>query len=208
MITKLDYNEIEEGEELPIYKILLIGDSTVGKTSLILQYCQGQFNSYGISTIGVDTKIKYVKYNDKKIGLEIWDTAGQERFRALAKNFYQGADGIILMYDLTQKKTFNNIKHWFNDIIDNIEINKVAIIIVGNKSDLSSRQITKESCDKFCEQYNLKSIETSCLKNTNVDETFNFLIEKIIKENNYKNSYGSFSIINKTNKSKAKKCCF
>ena len=112
------------------------------------------------------------------------------------------------MYDLTQKKTFNNIKHWFNDIIDNIEINKVAIIIVGNKSDLSSRQITKESCDKFCEQYNLKSIETSCLKNTNVDETFNFLIEKIIKENNYKNSYGSFSIINKTKKWKAKICCF
>ncbi len=191
-----------------MFKILLIGDSGVGKTSVILRYTKGIFREEFLNSIGVDFRSKDLNYDGRKIKLQIWDTAGQERFRALAKNFYQGADGIILMYDLTQKKTFNNIKHWFNDIIDNIEINKVAIIIVGNKSDLSSRQITKESCDKFCEQYNLKSIETSCLKNTNVDETFNFLIEKIIKENNYKNSYGSFFIINKTNKSKAKKCCF
>ena len=205
----LDNNDEDDEEEIPKYKIILLGDSDVGKTSLILRYCTGNFSESGLSTTGVDTQIQYIKYNGKKVGLEIWDTAGQERFKSLARNCYKGADGIILMYDLTSKKTFQSIKIWYNNIRDTINLNTVAIIMVGNKSDVSNNiQVKKEACDKFCSQYNLYSIETSCKNNENIDETFEYLIDKIMKENNYQTQYKRTSKLTEFKKqSKKKKCC-
>ena len=210
-ITNIDEDE-EDNQDILSYKIILLGDTTVGKTSLIIRYCDSKFNESCLSTIGVDTKVKNIKYDNKKIELEIWDTAGQEKFKSLAKNCYKGADGIILIYDITQKKTFNNIKNWYNDIKDSINISKVALIVVGNKSDLPNVEVNKEISEKFCEQYNLQLIETSCKENINIEETFNSLIEKMIKlDSDYKQQLKkrrskvdeSTFIDNK----KRKKCC-
>jgi Ras-related protein Rab-8A len=158
-ITNVE-EEDDDNQDILSYKIILLGDSTVGKTSLIIRFCDSKFNENCTSTVGVDTKTKYVRHNDKKIELDIWDTAGQERFKCLAKNCYQGADGIILMYDITQKKTFHNIKNWYNNIKDSMNINKVAMIILGNKSDLPNKEVTKEMGEKFSEQYGLELLET------------------------------------------------
>ena len=130
----------------------------------------------------------------------------------MAKNSYQGADGIILVYDITQKKTFSNIKHWYDNIKNNIDINKVAIILVGNKSDLPDPQVKKESTEKFCEQYNLQVIETSCKENINIVETFNILIEKMIKLYNddkkeFKNRTSKLDKNTSNTKKDKKKCC-
>ena len=212
MTRVTNFNEDEDNQDALTFKIILLGDSSVGKTSLILRFCDDKFMEIGTSTIGVDTKTKDVRHNGKKIELDIWDTAGQERFKTLAKNSYQGADGIILVYDITQKKTFSNIKHWYDNIKNNIDINKVAIILVGNKSDLPDPQVKKESTEKFCEQYNLQVIETSCKENINVVETFNILIEKMIKLYNddkkeFKNRTSKLDKNTSNTKKDKKKCC-
>ena len=212
MTRVTNFNEDEDNQDALTFKIILLGDSSVGKTSLILRFCDDKFMEIGTSTIGVDTKTKDVRHNGKKIELDIWDTAGQERFKTLAKNSYQGADGIILVYDITQKKTFSNIKHWYDNIKNNIDIDKVAIILVGNKSDLPDPQVKKESTEKFCEQYNLQVIETSCKENINVVETFNILIEKMIKLYNddkkeFKNRTSKLDKNTSNTKKDKKKCC-
>ena len=212
MTRVTNFNEDEDNQDFLTFKIILLGDSSVGKTSLILRFCDDKFMEIGTSTIGVDTKTKDVRHNGKKIQLEIWDTAGEERFRTLAKNSYQGSDGIILVYDITQKKTFSNIKHWYDNIKNNIDIDKVAIILVGNKSDLPDPQVKKESSEKFCEQYNLQLIETSCKNNINIEETFNTLIEKMIKLYNddkkeFKNRASKLDKNTSIAKKDKKKCC-
>ena len=211
-ITTLNEDE-DDNQDILSYKIILLGDTSVGKTSLILRFCDSTFNEVLISTIGVDTKTKYVRFNGKKIELEIWDTAGQERYKSLAKNSFQGADGIILMYDITKKTTFNNIKHWYNDINEAIDITKIALVIVGNKSDLPDREVTKEISEKFSNKYNLLVMETSCKNNINIEETFNLLIEKMIQlDNDYKQqlkkrkSKVDENTFSKKKKGK-KKCC-
>ena len=203
-----DDNDNEDIEQIPRFKIILLGNSNIGKTSLILRYCKGNFDEMAVSTVGVDTRLKYIKYNDKKIGLDIWDTAGQERFKSLAKNIYQGADGIILMYDLTNKKSFTDIKIWYSNIRDSIDIKTVGIILVGNKSDMTDKIVVKsENVKKYCSTENLHSIEISCKNNVNVDETFEFLIEKIMKENSYKAQYERTSRLTSYRPQKKKKCC-
>jgi len=212
MTRVTNFNEDEDNQDVLTFKIILLGDSSVGKTSLILRFCDNKFIEIGTSTIGVDTKTKDIRHNGKKIELEIWDTAGQERFKALAKNSYKGSDGIILVYDITQKKTFSNIKHWYDNIKKNIDIDKVAIILVGNKSDLPDRQVKKENYEKFSEQYNLEVIETSCKDNKNIEETFNALIEKMIKlydddKKEYKNRTSKLDRNTSNIKKDKKKCC-
>ena len=211
-ITNLNEDE-EDNPDMSSFKIILLGDTTVGKTSLIIRFCENVFKEQSISTIGVDTKTKYVRHNGKKIELELWDTAGQERFKSLAKNCFQGADGIILMYDITQKKTFTNIKQWLTNINESIDIKKVAIIVIGNKLDLPDIEVKKEMGEKFCEHHNLQLIETSCKDNINVGEAFNCLIEKMVKlDNEYKQqlkkrkSMIDRSTFNNKKKTK-KKCC-
>lgn len=209
-IVKLGDEEIdnEDIEQIPKFKIIILGNTMIGKTSLILRYCKGKFDECGISTVGVDTQLKYIKYDDKIIGLDIWDTAGQERYKSLAKNTFQGADGIILMYDLTDKKTFEDIRNWHRNIRDSVDIKTIAIILVGNKSDLNDRIVVKkEVVEKYCTTEKLQSIETSCKDNVNVDETFEYLIEKIMKENSYKAQYGRTSKLTSYRPPKKKKCC-
>ena len=169
-------------EDIISFKLLLLGDSTVGKTAFILRFCDDKFEDDSLTTIGLDQKNKFVKRGDKRIELHIWDTAGQERFRAIAKNLYKGADGIILMYDISNNNSFQNIKRWITSIKEAVDITKIALIIVGNKCDLpdGERVVDEDSRLNLEKQCNIKVIEASAKENINVNESFIALIDKML----------------------------
>ena len=164
-----------------VYKVLLLGDSTVGKTCFLLRYCDKTFQDAHLSTIGLDYRLKSMTLKNKKnIKLQIWDTAGQDRFRAITKNYYKGTNVIILIYDVTNLQTFENVKNWITQIRE--EANKnVVIFLAGNKADLpeESRAVQKEDGQKMAEEYNIPFQETSAKEGINVNETFQELVEKI-----------------------------
>jgi Ras-related protein Rab-1A len=170
-------------EEIISFKILLLGDSTVGKSSFILRFCEDKFDEDSLTTIGLDQKNKFVKFGDKKIELRIWDTAGEERFRSIAKNLFKGADGIVLMYDLSNYDSFKDIKGWINNIKESVDISKIALIVVGNKCDLSDdeKKVDEDLKKNFEENNKMKIIEASAKNNINVNESFIVLIEKMIE---------------------------
>jgi len=175
--------EVPKKEEIISFKLMLLGDTSVGKTSFILRFCDDKFEEDSLTTIGIDQKNKYVKVDDKKIELHIWDTAGQERFKSLAKNLFKGADGIILMYDMSNLDSFKAIKKWINDIKESIDITKVGIIIVGNKCDLPEDEIKvdKETKDYFEKEQKMKIIEASAKNSKNVNDSFLIIIKKMIE---------------------------
>ncbi len=163
-----------------IFKVLLLGDSSVGKTCFLLRYSDDTFVENHISTIGLDYRLKMINLSDNKIvKMQIWDTAGQDRFRAITKNYYKGAHGIILMFDVTSTMSFNNIKNWLIQIKENTS-EKIQIILVGNKIDAVNRRvIPKEESEKVAKEYGLKYFETSAKENINVQETFSYLTKEI-----------------------------
>lgn len=163
-----------------IFKVLLLGDSSVGKTCFLLRYSDDTFVENHISTIGLDYRLKMINLSDKKIiKMQIWDTAGQDRFRAITKNYYKGAHGIILMFDVTSTVSFNNIKNWLLQIKENTS-DKIQIVLVGNKIDAENRRVvSKSEAEKVAREYNLSYFETSAKENTNVQETFSFLTKEI-----------------------------
>ena len=161
-------------------KILILGDSAVGKTTLLLKYVDGYFPNIYVATIGVEYKIKRINLNGIDISLQIWDTAGQERFRGVTKNFMKGADGIIYAYDVTKKSSFESLKNWIFQSEEATEGFKK--IIIGNKIDLEKdRQITKEALNKFCQNRNIKGMEVSAKNDVNVNECFETLAKLIIE---------------------------
>ena len=139
-----------------IFKILLLGDSAVGKTCVLLRYSDDTFNDNHISTIGLDFRLKLIRINDKtNIKLQLWDSAGQDRFKAITRNYYKGAHGIVLMYDVTSSVSFSNIKTWIIQIRENTS-EQIKICLVGNKIDSDSRKISYEDGKKLAEEYKLK----------------------------------------------------
>ena len=167
-----------------IYKILLIGESSVGKTSIILRYTENKFDSSGIATCGVDVKCKYVTYENIKIRLDIWDTAGQERFRGLAKNYFRGSNGFILVYDITNKKSFEKLKGWMNDAKEKMEPNS-KMIVIGNKKDCQeNRDVDLDILEDFAEKNEVKTLEVSAKTNEGIDEIFNIMVQDLVKDNN------------------------
>ena len=196
-------------EEIISFKILLLGDSTVGKSSFILRFCEDKFDEDSLTTIGLDQKNKFVKFGDKKIELRIWDTAGEERFRSIAKNLFKGADGIVLMYDLSNYDSFKDIKGWINNIKESVDISKIALIVVGNKCDLSDdeKKVDEDLKKNFEENNKMKIIEASAKNNINVNESFIVLIEKMIelgrgKKKSNENDENDPQKLKKTNKEK------
>ena len=170
----------EQKKEIYIYKIVILGNTSVGKTSFLIRFCDDKFLEDSLTTIGVDYKNKFVKRNNKNIKLIIMDTAGQERFRSIGKNMIRDADGIILMYDVTNEGSFNEMKEWINNIKENTDIEKIGIIMVGNKIDLKdSIKINKQSKTNFENKYSIKIYEASAKDNINVNETFIYLVDKM-----------------------------
>ena len=156
------------------FKILVLGDSSVGKTTLLLKYVDGYFPTLYVATIGVEFKTKKINVDGIDITLQIWDTAGQERFRSVTKSFLKGADGIIYVYDVTNKESFDNLKTWINTAEESITDFKK--IIIGNKIDIEDKKkVSTEMLEKFCEKQNLKGLETSAKNGTNVNEMFELL---------------------------------
>ena len=156
-----------------VIRITMLGDSAVGKTSLISQFLTQKFDENYLTTIGKDKLEKKVVMEDgNEIKLIIWDTAGQERFHSIATSTIKGSQGIILTFDLTKKSTFNSLEAWLNDIQENS--NEVPVVIFGNKCDLFEKyEIENEDAKKFAKDHNLQYFETSAKQNINVQEGFN-----------------------------------
>jgi Ras-related protein Rab-1A len=161
------------------FKILLIGDSGVGKSCLLLRFADDSWTDTHISTIGVDFKIKTLSLDGKTIKLQIWDTAGQERFRTITSSYYRGAQGIILVYDCTDLESFQNVKQWLGEI-DRYACENVNKLLVGNKSDLQDDKVVDvDTAKEFADSLDIPFIETSAKTDTNVNEAFNQMARAI-----------------------------
>jgi Ras-related protein Rab-1A len=155
-----------------LFKLLLIGDSGVGKSCLLLRFADDSYLESYISTIGVDFKIRTVELDGKTIKLQIWDTAGQERFRTITSSYYRGAHGIIVVYDVTDQESFNNVKQWLNEI-DRYASENVNKLLVGNKSDLASKKVVDYATAKaFADEIGIPFLETSAKNAANVEQAF------------------------------------
>ncbi|KAI4460030.1 P-loop containing nucleoside triphosphate hydrolase [Holotrichia oblita] len=172
------------GSDFQSYKVLVLGDSGVGKTSIVETFCGNKYKTFD-STINSDLKCKIINLNGASIKLEIWDTAGQERYKSLTPSFYRDAMGVLLIYDVTRIKTFEHIKGWLQDIKEYTSPH-VSIVLVGNKCESSDRQVSLDTGNKLADMIRLPLLEVSSKNNINVETAFMTLargIEEVIKEN-------------------------
>ncbi|KAI0956633.1 GTP-binding protein of the rab [Taiwanofungus camphoratus] len=164
-----------------LLKLLLIGDSGVGKSCLLLRFAEDAFTDSYLSTIGVDFKIRTIELEGKTVKLQIWDTAGQERFRTIAAAYYRGAHGIVVVYDVTDNESFENVKGWLHEI-ERYASETVKKLLIGNKSDLVERKVVAYSAAKeFADGLSIPFVETSAKTSTNVEEAF-LTMSKQIKD--------------------------
>ncbi|KAJ2627407.1 ras GTPase [Coemansia sp. RSA 1290] len=162
-----------------LFKLLLIGDSGVGKSCLLLRFADDTYTESYISTIGVDFKIRTIELDGKVVKLQIWDTAGQERFRTITSSYYRGAHGIIVVYDVTDSETFSNVKQWLQEI-DRYASEGVNKLLVGNKSDLEDkRAVDFTEAQEFAKDLNISFLETSAKDSTNVENAFLTMAKQI-----------------------------
>jgi small GTP-binding protein len=161
-------------------KVLVIGDSGVGKTCLLLRFCDNSFTTSHLATIGIDFKMKTIEVEGKKVKVQIWDTAGQDRFKTITQTYYRGAMGIVLGYAVNDRESFQNIENWMKQIKDHASEN-VCKILVGNKSDMPDRCVEYEEGKRLADSYGIKFFETSAKEDRNVKDAF-FEIAREIKE--------------------------
>ena len=186
-------------------KIMVLGESMVGKTSLITRYTDDKFGGRYLCTVGIDFQKKKIEKNGKRVLLQIWDTAGQERFRNVTKNYFQASQGFVLAYDINSKESFEKVQYWVEEIKSNAE-EKIKCILIGTKCDLDKREVSEEEGQNLGQKYGYKFLETSAKENININETFETLVSEIM--DNFKEN-GRQSLTLSTNKlgKKKKKCC-
>ncbi|KDP40809.1 hypothetical protein JCGZ_24808 [Jatropha curcas] len=164
-----------------LFKLLLIGDSGVGKSCLLLRFADDAYIESYISTIGVDFKIRTVEQDGKTVKLQIWDTAGQERFRTITSSYYRGAHGIIIVFDVTDEESFENVKTWLTEI-DKFATDSVNKLLVGNKCDLTNKRVvSNETAKAFADEIGIPFLETSAKNSTNVEDAFMTMAAEIKK---------------------------
>jgi len=173
MAAKHDYDYL--------FKLVLIGDSGVGKSCLLLRFADDNFSDSFISTIGVDFRFRTVTIDEKIVKLQIWDTAGQERFRTITSAYYRGADGIIMVYDVTSSESFDHVEEWLSEV-DRYANENTSKLLIGNKADLiEEKQVTKETAQAFADKLSIPFLETSAKTATNVDTAFLTMAKELIR---------------------------
>jgi len=189
------------------YKIMVLGESKVGKTSLIKRYTKDQFGGVYLTTVGMDFQDKIIEIEDKKVRLQVWDTAGQERFRNVTKSYFQSSHGLLVVYDITDRESFEKINFWMDNIKNNAPEN-AKLILVGNKCDLADeRKVTIEDGENKARNYNIKFFEASAKDGTNVNELFFYLANEIYQDDKTKEKDNKNPLkLNKEKKGK-KGCC-
>ncbi|XP_069763484.1 ras-related protein Rab-18-like [Narcine bancroftii] len=170
-----------EEEILATLKLLVIGESGVGKSSLLLRFTDGTFDSEIGSTIGVDFKVKAMKFDGNNVKLAIWDTAGQERFRTLTPSYYRGAQGVILVYDVTRRDTFLKLENWLNELDTYSTKHGIVKMLVGNKIDKQNREVDRNEGLRFARKHSMLFIEASAKTCDGVTCAFEEVVEKIIQ---------------------------
>ena len=204
---------MEESNEM-IFKLILIGDEGSGKTNILSKYISNKFQSDTITTLGVELSSKTFTINNDKINAQFWDTAGQEKFRSMTAAYYKGALGALVIYDITNKRSFESIDRWISDLT-NAADKKVTIILIGNKSDLEEkREVSLEEGEMKAKGYNIAFMEISALNGKNIEIAFNKLVEEVYNnfhkefesEANVEIMRGKTITIEETKK-KRKKCC-
>eukprot|EP01033_Poteriospumella_lacustris_P008633 gene8633-6218_t len=193
-----------------LFKLLLIGDSGVGKSCLLLRFADDTYTESYISTIGVDFKIRTIELDGKTIKLQIWDTAGQERFRTITSSYYRGAHGIIVVYDVTDLESFNNVKQWLHEI-DRYASDNVNKLLVGNKSDLTTkRAVSFDQAKEFADSLGIEFVETSAKNSTNVEKAFMMMASQIkmrYKPVSQGNNPSNVNLQGQSVSSKSSGCC-
>jgi Ras-related protein Rab-1A len=190
-----------------LVKIVIIGDSSIGKSAAIFRFVKNEYDELSIPTIGVDFSIKKMIINDKQYKAHIWDLAGQERFKSIVTSYYRSAHGIVLAFDITNIDSFQNLKKWIDEI-NKYSIEDACMILIGTKSDLENkRQVSYDEAKHFAESQNIKYYEVSAKNNTNIEKVFIELIEEIdIKNINIK-KYNEAIVLKNKDKKNNIKCC-
>ena len=189
------------------YKVLLLGNSYVGKTCILLRFSEDTYKDDYEVTIGLNYRIKTLNIDNNPIRMQIWDTSGEEKFKAIAKNFYRGAHGVLLIYDICEKNSFLDVKSWIEQIIENTDNDNLVMILCGNKCDMEKeRNISKNEGENLANSYKIPFFECSAKENINIDEIFNTLAKNIYEK--VGNRYTISVKINSNNfKKKIIKCC-
>ncbi|KAL0237474.1 hypothetical protein PCE1_000871 [Barthelona sp. PCE] len=165
-----------------LFKLMLVGDSAVGKSCLLNRFSDNIFTERFVCTIGVDFKIRMIELENLVICLQIWDTAGQDRYRSISTSYYNGSNGIVVIYDTSNRETFENVKFWLNEIKKHAA-DDVLLLLVGNKIDLESEYcVPSEEAEAFAKQHQMMFLETSAKTAENVDLAFTSLAESILKQ--------------------------
>lgn len=174
-----------------LFKLLMIGDAAVGKSSMLIRFTDDAFDEHIQSTIGVDFKVKHLELNSKRIKLTVWDTAGQERFRTLTSSYYRGAQGVVMVYDVTRRDSFDNLEHWLKEVKLYSPNNGEGVVklLVGNKIDLPDseegeyeRQVDREEAEEWARNQGMLFLEASAKTKTGVQESFMEVVHKILED--------------------------
>ena len=199
-----------------MFKVVLVGDSFVGKTNIMSKYLKNEFHEDSKATVGVEFGSKQFNVEGHSIKAQIWDTAGQERYKAITSAYYKGAKGAFIVYDITRKNSFESIDKWINDVTA-VADKKITIVLIGNKSDLEDqRQVTKEQGEDKANKLQVAFLETSAFSGENLEKAFQMMIKEVYQKcHEEMMSEGDVDIIKggedinlaKKNNSGEKKCC-
>ncbi|CAG9321376.1 unnamed protein product [Blepharisma stoltei] len=189
-----------------MFKLLILGDSGVGKSCILLRFVDISFAPNHIATIGIDYKIKVINVNGSRVKLQIWDTAGQDRFRTITKTYYAGAMGIVLCYDCTSQESFNNVKNWVDQIYQHAN-QHVALVLIGNKSDMEDIVVPPEEGERLARELGISFFPTSAKSGNNITEVFDHLAKEILDKKLYEIIGNVANVRVQNNKQKKKKGC-
>ena len=198
---------MEEDTEIDYtIKLLIVGDSSVGKSNFIYRFIENKFCQSYMTTTGIDLKTGNIDIKNKKIRVQLWDTAGQEKYRAITKNLFLKVQGVLIIYDITNENSFQNLKLWMNTIKE--ECDHMEILLIGNKSDLEEqRKVKKDEAIAFAQEEKIEYMETSSKTGENIHKAIGFICEKILNDTNFGRDYSFTLDQTAIVKNDKKNCC-